>query len=108
MQQLQPGTFLQGGKYRIESVLGQGGFGITYLATQTSLNRQVAIKEFFIKDFCNRDDMTLTMSVPSTGSSKVVDQYKKKFIKEARNLAKLHHQNIIRVIDVFEENGSVY
>lgn len=107
MQHLRPNTTLQGGKYRIERVLGQGGFGITYLATQTSLNRQVAIKEFFIKDFCN-DDMTLTMSVPSTGSSKVVDQYKKKFIKEARNLAKLHHQNIIRVIDVFEENGTVY
>jgi serine/threonine protein kinase len=46
--QLQSGSFLQGGKYKIESILGQGGFGITYQALQTGLNRQVAIKEFFI------------------------------------------------------------
>ena len=54
MQQLQPGTVLQDGKYRIERVLGQGGFGITYLATQLSLQRKVAIKELFMKDFCSR------------------------------------------------------
>ena len=48
MQHLQPNTTLQGGKYRIEQVLGQGGFGITYLATQVSSNGQVAIKELFI------------------------------------------------------------
>ena len=45
--------FLQDGKYRIEKSLGQGGFGITYLATQVNLNRQVAIKEFYPKDFCD-------------------------------------------------------
>ena len=44
MQHLQPNTTLQGGKYRIERVLGQGGFGTTYLATQFSSNRQVTIK----------------------------------------------------------------
>lgn len=55
---LPSGTLLQGGKYRIERVLGQGGFGITYLATQVMLNRQVAIKEFFMKDFCLRDEHT--------------------------------------------------
>ena len=108
MQHLQPGTTLQGGKYRIERVLGQGGFGITYLAEQTSLQRKVAIKEFFMKDFCSRDEATLTMSTPSTGSSKLVEQYRKKFIKEARNLARLNHPNIISVIDVFEENDTVY
>ena len=52
---LKEGTLLQGGKYRIESVLGQGGFGITYLAFQPGYNRKVAIKEFFIKEYCNRD-----------------------------------------------------
>lgn len=108
MQHLQPNTTLNGGKYRIERVLGQGGFGITYLAIQTSLQRQVAIKEFFMKDFCSRDEATRTMSAPSTGSSKLVEQYRKKFIKEARNLARLNHPNIISVIDVFEENGTVY
>lgn len=44
--QLHPNSLLQGGKYKIESVLGQGGFGITYLGWQTRLNRRVAIKEF--------------------------------------------------------------
>ncbi len=108
MQHLQPNTTLQGGKYKIERVLGQGGFGITYLATQLSLQRQVVIKEFFMKDFCSRDESTRTMSAPSTGSSKLVEQYRKKFIKEARNLARLSHPHIISVIDVFEENGTVY
>ena len=108
MQHLQPNTTLQGGKYRIERMLGQGGFGITYLAEQTSLQRKVAIKEFFMKDFCSRDEVTHTMSAPSTGSSKLVEQYRKKFIKEARNLARLNHPHIISVIDVFEENGTVY
>ena len=108
MQHLQPNTTLQGGKYRIERVLGQGGFGITYLATQLSLQRQVAIKEFFMKDFCSRDETTQTMSTPSTGSSRLVEQYRKKFVKEARNLARLSHPHIINVIDVFEENDTVY
>ncbi|MBR3413959.1 MAG: serine/threonine protein kinase [Bacteroidales bacterium] len=108
MQHLQPNTTLQGGKYKIEGVLGQGGFGITYLATQTSLQRKVAIKEFFMKEFCSRDEATLTMLTSSVGSSKQVEQYRKKFVKEAKNLARLNHPNIIRVIDVFEENGTVY
>lgn len=103
MQHLQPNTTLQGGKYKIERVLGQGGFGITYLAVQTSLERNVAIKEFFMKGFCSRDNTMLT-----TGNIKLVEQCRKKFIKEARNLARLSHPNIIGVIDVFEENETVY
>ena len=108
MQHLQPNTTLQGGKYRIERVLGQGGFGITYLAEQVSLARKVAIKEFFMKDLCGRGYDTRSVEIPSTGSRKLVEQYRNKFIKEARNLARLNHPNIISVIDVFEENGSVY
>ena len=108
MQQLQPNTILQGGKYRIERVLGQGGFGITYLATQTFLQRKVAIKEFFMKDFCSRDSHTMYMQSFTVDSAKQVEQYRKKFFKEAGNLSRLHHPNIISVIDVFEENGTVY
>lgn len=107
-QQLQQGTLLQGGKYRIERVLGQGGFGITYLAEQVSLGRKVAIKEFFMKDLSERSDDTRTVETPSTGSSKQVELYRRKFIKEAKNLAKLNHPNIISVIEVFEENNTVY
>ena len=51
MQHLRPNTTLQGGKYRIERVLGQGGFGITYLARNTVFDIDVAIKEFFMKGF---------------------------------------------------------
>lgn len=108
MQQLQPNTTLQGGKYKIVRVLGQGGFGITYLATQTSLQRKVAIKEFFMKDFCSRDSHTMYMQSFTAESAKQVEQYRKKFFKEAGNLSRLHHPNIISVIDVFEENGTVY
>ena len=53
-RELQPGTTLQGGKYVIESVLGAGGFGITYYARHTNLNQHFAIKEFFIDGRCVR------------------------------------------------------
>ena len=55
MQQLPKNTLLQEGKYKIEKVLGQGGFGITYLANQELLERKVCIKEFFFKDSCSRN-----------------------------------------------------
>ena len=108
MQHLQPNTTLQGGKYIIEHVLGQGGFGITYLAYHPSLKREVAIKEFFMKDYCSRDDDSRTMTAPSLNRGGFVEMYRKKFIKEARNLARLNHPYIISVIDVFEENDTVY
>ena len=108
MQYLQPNTTLLGGKYRIERVLGQGGFGITYLATQVSLQRQVAIKEFFMNDFCIRGDDTRTVEIPTTGNSLQVEQYKRKFWKETNNLFRMSHPNIIKVFEVFEENGTVY
>ncbi|MBR3451266.1 MAG: SEL1-like repeat protein [Muribaculaceae bacterium] len=108
MNELKQGTPLQGGKYIIKRVLGQGGFGITYLAEQVSLGREVAIKEFFMKDNCVRNEETGGVTVPTTGSAVQVKQYRKKFLKEARTLASLAHPNIVSVIDVFEENGTVY
>ena len=105
---LKPGTTLQGGKYKIEKKLGQGGFGITYLAAQEGLNRKVAIKEFFMKDFCNRSSDTSFVSVPSVGSQETVEKFRGKFIKEAQTIAGLVHGNIIRIYDIFEENGTAY
>lgn len=98
MQHLKANTTLQGGKYRIERVLGQGGFGITYLALNTALQKQVAIKDFFMGDFCSRDSNTIYVQSLSAGSAIQVEQYRKKFFKEAGTLARLHHPNIISVI----------
>ena len=106
--ELAPNTLLQGGKYSIIKRLGQGGFGITYLGIQSGLERKVAIKEFFMKSLCNRDADTNRVSVGSKGSVEDVARFKEKFLKEARNLAKLNHPNIVSVIDVFEENDTAY
>ena len=106
--QLTQGTDLQGGKYRILDILGQGGFGITYLAEQTALGRKVAVKEFFMKEHCNRDTGTSRVSVPSVGSRELVDRFKQKFLKEARMIASFDNSHIIRIHDVFEENGTAY
>ena len=108
MNELKTGTVLQGGKYRIERVLGQGGFGITYMATQIALNRKVAIKEFFMKELCNRDNTTSQVSVPSIGSQDIVDRFRAKFVKEAQTIATLDNPHIIRIYDIFTENGTAY
>lgn len=99
---------LQDGKYTINECLGQGGFGITYLAEQTNLGRKVAIKEFFLKEHCNRDAETLHVTIPSQGSREMVNRFKENFLKEARTIAGLSHPNIVKIYDVFEENGTAY
>ena len=98
-------SYLQGEKYRIIRVLGQGGFGITYLAEQSMLKMRVAIKEFFIRDLCARDDSSTVYTVTQ---SDMVGRYRQKFIKEAQIIAHLKHPGIVNVSDIFEENGTVY
>lgn len=105
---LKVGTLLQGDKYRIISMLGQGGFAITYLAEQVMAGRKVCIKEFFPKDFYNRNDDTMGVSLGSLGSADMMDAYKHKFVKEAKIIARLDHPNITHIFDVFEENNTVY
>lgn len=106
--ELKKDALLQGGKYGIEKVLGKGGFGITYLAEQKGLNRKVAVKEFFMSEYCNREEDTLHVSVPSVGSREMVDKYRVKFVKEAQIIAELDHPHIVPIYDVFEENGTAY
>lgn len=108
MTHLQPGALLQGGKYRIEKFLGQGGFGITYLGWHVSLNSRVAVKEFFMKDYCDRAQGTYQVTMGTSGSMELVLRFREKFIKEARHIYALSHPHIVRVIDVFEENGTAY
>ena len=106
--QLKKDTYLQGGKYRVISTLGQGGFGITYLAEQVMAKRMVCIKEFFPKEYYNRDADSMHISLGSEGNAKMMNAYKAKFIKEAQTIAKLKHPNIIPIFDVFEENNTAY
>ena len=105
---LPSGAILQGGRYQIERELGHGGFGFTYLATQKGLNRKVAIKEFFMRDYCERDANTSQVSLGTSGSREMIERFRRKFIKEAQNIAMLNHANIIRIYDVFEEHGTAY
>lgn len=106
--QLNINSELQCGKYRILRVLGQGGFGITYLAEHTMLNKLVAIKEFFPKEYCNRDATSSHVTIGTQSSENLVAQLKNKFIKEARNISRLHHPNIIIIHDIFQENDTAY
>lgn len=106
---LKPGTTLQAGKYKIVCTLGQGGFGITYKAEQESLGRVVAIKEFFMKACCvrNADNCNVTLGL-SSGSKEQAEIFKRKFLREARMIAGFDHPNIVKIHDVFEENGTAY
>ncbi len=93
--------------YKIKNVLGQGGFGITYLAEDTNLNQSVAIKEFLPIEMAVRDQSFSVHPV----SSEYGDQFKwglDRFMSEAQTLAKFKHPNIVRVLTVFPENNTAY
>ena len=107
-QYLSSESSLQGGRYRIVSMLGSGGFGITYLGTQTGLERNIVIKEFFMSGYCLRDEYSNLITVPTVSNVEFVERFKDKFLKEARHIAQLKHPNIVNIIDVFEENGTAY
>ena len=114
-QGLRPGTLLHGGTYRIEKILGQGSFGITYLASakfeaQGNLGRmnveaQVAVKEFFMSEVNGRK---ADGSSVDGSSGSVFANYRKRFRREAENLSHLHHFDIVKVLDIFDENNTTY
>ena len=108
MQHLQPNTTLQGGKYRIERVLGQGGFGNTYVGYNTEFEETIAIKEFFMKGVTERDETTSVVSVSNADNVQQFEEQREKFKKKARRLRKLKNEHIVKVHDLFEENGTAY
>lgn len=105
---LQPNTLLQGGKYKIIRHISSGGFGNTYEGELVLIHRRVAIKEFFVKDFCNRDEETARVTVATQSKVELIERLKEKFTKEAAHIWQFNHPNIVRVTDVFEENGTAY
>lgn len=105
---LQSNTLLHGGTYRIIRFISSGGFGCTYEAEHVMLQKRVAIKEFYVKDYCNRDETTAHITVGTVSKKGLVDKLRRKFIDEARALCKLRHPGIVSVSDVFEENGTAY
>jgi hypothetical protein len=102
---LAPGTVLLW--YEIEKVLGQGAFGITYLAQDTNLHRRVAIKEYLPGQVARRaadgtvEALTSELTQDFTAGCQ-------RFIAEARTLARFEHPNIVRVHNVFEANHTAY
>ncbi len=95
-------------EYEIDSVLGKpGGFGITYLATDTQLRQLVAIKEYLPSDFAIREGVN-TVSIKSSSEQESFQWGLKCFIDEVQVLAKFNHQNIVKVLRFFEANGTAY
>src|SRR5258706_8836329 len=94
-------------EYRIVEVLGVGGFGITYLASDTHLEKDVAIKEYFPSGVVSRTPAGgVTMTGPHVG-----DEYRNgldRFLKEAPTLASFSHPNIVRVLRFFQANDTGY
>jgi len=94
--------------YKIESVLGQGTFGITYLAIDVMLNRKFAIKEYYPREFAYRDESN---KIKASGSKEDIETFKwglERFLEEARILARFVEPNIVAVRRFFEANGTAY
>ena len=104
---LRPGTVLHAGTYRIIKFLSKGGFGCTYLAEHLLLEERVAVKELFVSEWCNRDDSG-TISVAVSSKVRMVERLHRKFIDEAKAQRRMNHPGVIKVSDVFEENGTAY
>ena len=102
------GTLLANGKYRIEQYLSSGGFGNTYIATDLAFDEKVAIKELYIKGVCGRDGSTNDVAITLTENQRTFEAQREKFRKEARRLRRLSNAHIVKVHDLFDENGTSY
>lgn len=104
--ELLPGTVLKGKlfEYKILECIGRGTFGITYLAS--TRYGKVAIKEFYMHQFCNRDQHSQDVTGSSPGNQ--IEYYGKKFKQESLNLQKLNSDNIVKVFETFEAHNTFY
>ena len=106
---LRKGTRLIG-RYTIEGVLGQGGFGITYLGIDELHEKKVAIKEFFPQGIVTRNiEYQDTVTVTFVGEKDNYEKGKERFLKEARTMAKFSKdEGIVKALDFFEINNTAY
>ena len=94
-----------GGRYLIDHVIAHGGFGITYGARHEQLGRMVAVKEHFPRQFAYRD---ATSSDVRPSDPRTFTWALERFLQEGRALVACEHPNVVRVTDIFEENGTAY
>ncbi len=102
--ELPAGSPLGGGRFVVRSVLGRGGFGITYAVDDTRLQRRVAVKELFPDVAVRHGLIVLT---PPEGREAFASA-RERFLREARVLARFSHPGIVRVYEVFEEHNTAY
>jgi serine/threonine protein kinase len=98
------------GEYKIEAVLGHGGFGITYLARDRQLGTKVAIKEYFPRSLASRGDNWVIHPLPGSDDA-ARNNFTwglQQFLEEARALGHFKHNNIVRVLRFIEANGTAY
>lgn len=106
MQELSNGTTLHNGDYRILQKIGQGGFGVTYVASRTSKGENVAIKELFIQGINERHGNSVIVS--NSANNQLFSHQKEKFEKEARRIQNIKNEHVVRVYETFEENNTIY
>lgn len=106
---LRPGTMLRE-RYQVGRVMGEGGFGITYVGRDTVLDLKVAVKEFYMSGYVNRNNTYSTLVRASVGShTELFERNREKFLTEARVLAKFaNEEGIVGIRDFFEENNTAY
>ena len=103
-----PGTVLRG-RYIVGTTVGFGGFGITYRAWDKTLDKMVAIKEFYPNGLVNRVPGEKTVIIYSGNRANEFENGKIRFLAEARNMAMFNtHPNIVNVYEFFEENNTAY
>jgi len=115
---LKQGYRLHNDKYQLLNFLGEGGFSLTYRGAwktevkgdigKVSAFIPVCIKEFFFKDYCNRNSHTGFIETNSETGKEIFNKNKEKIIKEARILSEIIHPNVVNVLEVFKQNNTVY